>query len=309
MKNNLSALMAFCAAGLLSLLGMGNAQAAITCGPLSTQILNFAYVTGTNSFNTNNILPATVSVTCSRTAAGDATTLTLGADNGTFPSGGNANNARLTFLGVNNDIRYDLYRNNLCGTPSATNFRDTNGTRISSTFPTTTLNTPFTLTFDYWACIPSQAVASFPAGVYLDTVILTLRAGNANPPLVTGTIQVNINAPAKCGISNGPNLMVFSYTAFGPASFQFTQFNANCTNFLPYTMVLSPSNGVVAGLRYQLGLSDAVGSATAIGPASLSRTGGPTGTRIHTINGVMDAGQAGTAGAPVPQPHTLTITY
>jgi hypothetical protein len=296
---------------VLSLLGAGSARAAITCGALSAQTLNFAYVTGTNSFNANNFLQSTVSVTCTRTAAGDATTLSLGANNGTFPSGGNANNARQTVAGANFDIRYDLYRNSLCGTPSATNFRDTAGTRISATFPSTALNTPLTLNFDYWTCIPVQSVVSFPAGLYADTVVLTLRAvvGGADPTIGTGTIAVNIYAPAKCSISGGPGNIAFNYTAFGPASFQFSQFNANCTNFLPYSMTLSPANGVVGGLRYQLGLSNAIGSTSSVGSNPLTSTGGAVGTKVHYINAVMDAGQAGTAGVVTPQVHTLTITY
>jgi hypothetical protein len=311
MKSSLKMLWLGWAIAVLSLLGAGSAQAAITCGALSAQTLNFAYVTGTNSFNTNNFLQSTVSVVCTRTAAGDATTLSLGANNGSFQSGGNANNARQTVAGTNYDIRYDLYRNSLCGTPSATNFRDTAGTRILATFPSTALNTPLTLTFDYWACIPSQTVTSFPAGLYVDTVNLTLRAvvGGADPTITTGTIAVNIYAPAKCSISNGPGNVSFNYTAFGAAVFKFTQFNADCTNFLPYGMALSPTTGVVGGLRYQLGLSNAVGSANSIGSTPLTSTGGAAGTKIHYINGVMDAGQAGTAGAVTPQIHTLTITY
>jgi hypothetical protein len=306
MKNNLKKWLAWWALVLLSLLGPGTAQAVISCGALSPQIFNFAYLSGTLS--QNNITPSSVSVICSRSAAGDGTTLTLGADNGANQSGGNQNNARQTVAGTPFDIRYDLYRNNLCGTPSATNFRDTGGTRISATFPPgTPLNTPVTLTFDYWACIPGQTVTAFPAGLYTDSVLLTLRTGGTT--ILTGTIQVNIYAPAKCSISGGPGNIAFNYTAFGPASFQFTQFNANCTNFLPYSMALNPVNGVVGGLRYQLGLSNAVGSASSVGSNPLTSTGGAVGTKVHYINAVVDAGQAGTAGAPVPQPHTLTITY
>ena len=74
-------------------------------------------------------------------------------------------------------------------------------------------------------------------------------------------------------------------------------------------MDVSPVAGVVGGLRYVLGLADVAGSASNLGPSTLSRVGNATGTSSHVINGGMAASQAGLQGAIVPQPHTLTITY
>jgi hypothetical protein len=75
-------------------------------------------------------------------------------------------------------------------------------------------------------------------------------------------------------------------------------------------MALSPVSGVVAGLRYTLGLSlAAAGTASNTGPSTVSTTGNATGSATHYINGSMAAAQAGQTGTPVPQSHTLTLTY
>lgn len=285
--------------GLMAAAMPGKANAAITCTITAPTVLNFVYVSGTNNTSPNNKLESSILATCQRTLAGDPTTvvLTLGANGGLQPTG--INNQAL-FSG--NLVRYSLWRDIAC----SAQFRDTAATRISANFASTTLS-PVSLTFAYRACIPGQVVSSFPAGVYTDSVSLFLRNGVVQ--LATASIPVNITAPAKCSISGGPGHITFTYTAFGPANFQSTGFSADCTNALPYTMDVSPAAGVVGGLRYDLGLSDVVGSVGNIGPASLSRTGSATGSRPHVINGVMVANQAGLLGAIVPQPHTLTITY
>ena len=275
------------------------ATAAITCTINAPTSLNFVYVSGTNSTNPSNKIQSQVTAVCQRTLAADPTiaVLVLGANDGLQPA---ATTNQAVFSA--NFIRYNLWRDVACGLP----FRDTPATRISANFASTTLG-PVSLTFDYWACIPGQPVSSFPAGVYTDSVSLFLRNGALQ--LATASIPVNITAPAKCSISGGPSNLTFIYNAFGSANFQFTNFSADCTNGLPYTMDVSPASGVVGGLRYELGLSDTAGSATNIGPASLSRTGSATGSRQHVINGVMVANQAGVLGTIVAQPHTLTITY
>lgn len=286
-------------ASIMGLAIPGQANAAITCTIAAPTSLNFVYVSGTNNTSPNNKLQSSIVATCQRTLAGDPTTavLTLGANNGLQPA---APNNRALFSG--NLIQYRLWRDVACSAA----FLDTAPTRISANFASTTFS-PVNVTFDYWACIPSQVVSSFPAGVYTDSVSLFLRDGAVQ--LATAAIPVNITAPALCSISGGPGNLTFSYTAFGSADFQFTSFNANCTNALPYTMDVSPVAGVVGGLRYVLGLADVAGSASNVGPTSLSRVGSATGTRSHVINGAMVANQAGLQGAIVPQAHTLTITY
>ena len=274
------------------------AQAAITCSINAPAALNFVYVSGTDATSPNNKIQSAITAICQRNRRNDPTiaVITLQAGDGGQPV--NSTNQAL-FSGSR--ISYDTWQNAAC-----TAQFDTNATPIEASFSSTTLS-PETITFNYWGCIPAQGVASFPAGVYVDSFTLTLREGNKR--LANSAVTVNITAPAKCTITGGPGNITFDYTAFGPANFQFTNFTANCTNSLPYNMDLSPVAGVVGGLRYVLGLADVAGSAGNLGPTTLSRVGSVTGSRSHVINGSMLANQAGQLGAIVPQLHTLTITY
>jgi spore coat protein U-like protein len=314
MKNTWKSLLLMVVLGLASLLAAPAAHAIVTCGALSSSTLNFVYFSGTSSTDPRNVSQNVVTVTCTRTNnnVGERT-MVLTANSGLHPVTAVVNGA-ISGSNTTNVIRYNLYRAAPTAGGCSLTFGNTATTQIAQTFILPP-NAPETLTFTYWGCISSQAIASFPEGLYTDVVGLTLSNPGLTPSASNTNVQaisVNIYAPAKCGVTGLSNI-TFAYTAFQTSpSFQFTQFNANCTNTLPYTLSLvanGASSGVVAGLRYQLGLSDTVGSASNVGPTSISRAGDATGTRVHTINGVMDAGQAGTAGAPVPQPHTLTITY
>jgi spore coat protein U-like protein len=311
MKNTWKSLLLMLVVGLASLLAATSAQALVTCGALSTSTINFAYQSGTSSTSASNVMANVVTVTCNRTnnALADRT-MTLSANSGQHPVTAVVNGA---ILGSNtaNVIRYNLYRAAPGAGGCSLTFGNTAATQLTANF-IGPVNTPETFTFNYWGCISAQSIASFPAGLYTDVVSLTLTSGslvataaNTNVPAIT----VNIYAPAKCSVTGLGNI-TFAYTAFQAApSFQSTQFNADCTNLLTYSVALSPVSGVVAGLKYQLGLSTTVGSASSIGTTPLAGTGNSTGTKIYFINGVADAGQAGTVGAAVPQSHTITITY
>ncbi len=291
------------AAGLA---GVGTAaQAAITCSIAAPAPMAFAYVASTNTASANNVQQGSISVTCTRTAAADPTTLNLAANNGLYSSG-QVNNVQLAAGGSNYLVSYDLYQDSLC----STDWRASNNGQLSATLLSTALNTPVTATFRYWACKTSaQVLTGYPAGYYTDRADLTLLA--AGTSVATASLNVGLYAPAVCSISNGPANITFTYAAFAPSAvFAGSSFKANCTNLLPYTVSLSPTVGVVAGLRYSLGLSlSTPGSAANPGPPSLSTQGNATGSAVHYINGAMPAGQPGQTGDVVPQIHTLTITY
>lgn len=292
-------LVSLAALAALALAGAG-AQAAITCSISPPSAIAFAYVANTGTASATNVQQGSVSVTCTRTSSGDSTSLTLAVNNGLYGS-----NVQLSAGGTNYQVSYALYRDSSCSSGWDSN----PPTRLSATLPAA-LNTPVTAVFSYWACkTTAQALTSYPAGLYTDRVDLTLRTGNTS--LATGSINVSLYAPALCTLGSGPANLSFSYAAFAPtAAFAGTSFRANCTNLLPYTMTLSPAVGVVAGLRYSLGLSlSQAGTAANTGPASLSAQGTAVGFATHYINGAMPEGQPGQSGPVVPQIHTLTITY
>ncbi len=290
-------------------------QAAVSCTSLSATTLNFSYIGGTNSTLARNVMSGVITASCTRTSTTD-TGVTVGANNGSNPSG-SVGRTLLNAAGMNYFINYNLFRVDSSCNPSTTfgNVGSPNS-RISVNF-IGPLNVAETLTFNFWGCVSGQSTnietAGYPAGLYTDSTAITIRpvtgtvVGGLLP--VSSTIAINIIAPARCTVSGGPADISFNYTAFGAASFQSTGFTANCTNLMPYTMALSPPNGVVGGLKYRLGLTAATpGSASSLGPTSLNNTGGAAG-KLHYINGLMDAGQAGQSGLPVSQPHTLTISY
>jgi hypothetical protein len=322
MKHQLCRFIRIFVGSLLLGLGALPAMAAITCLPPSITSVNFAYVEGTTAIgatpSANNIMSNEVTVVCTRNLASDPMTVSLASNSGNNPTvpGGSLNQGKLNSGGVDYFIRYNAFRNAGCTQSWGT----TNATRLVASFVSAAAGVAETLRFPYWGCMTGASTQSFtgspPNGLYIDQLTLTFYAGNISsspviPSAAPGVVNVNIYAPAKCSITGlaTTNTIVFNYTAFGVANFKFATFNANCTNLLPYTMSLSTTSGVVSGLKYQLGLSNALGSASAVGTASLASTGGTLGTKVHYINAVMDAGQAGTSGAAVPQSHTLTITY
>lgn len=260
----------------------GAAHAAITCN-LSSNGFSSAYVPANAA---TNITTASFTMTCTRSASGDATSqaFTVQADNGLNRSG-NQNRA----ASGSNRILYDLYTNSSCSTQWRGN------TTIGGTVVFSSSNdfASKSTTLQYWGCIPAgQNVA---AGTYSDTV--TLNPSTTGPNV---TFPVSIVTPSSCSISTPPGNMVFNYIAFqGSPSSANTAFSAKCTNLLPYSMALDAYNSVLAGLAYTLSLSPTsnVGNGVA---------------QPYTINGSMAAGQSGTCttgSCTATEGRTLTITY
>ncbi len=287
---------------LLAILAFGmyglTAQAAITCSIAPPSAVNFAYVNSTTTLQQGS-----VSATCTRTLATDAssTTLNLAANAGT----NNTGQTSYVVLGTSK-VSYSFYSDSACSNQW---LKSNYGNYIGVPLLMPTVNVPVTSTFNYWACMSSQSLSAYTAGLYTDTVSLQLLIGGSTR--ATASIAVNLYTPAACSISNGPSNLTFVYNAFSSSAvFAGTSFKANCSNNLPYSMALSPVSGVVAGLQYTLGLSlAAAGTASSTGPSNVSTIGNATGSATHYINGSMPAAQAGQTGTPVPQSHTLTLTY
>jgi hypothetical protein len=293
---------------LASATNMG--YAAITCTAAGASSANFAYVANTSNTTlgqsgANNVVQNNVSFSCTRNTA-NPNTVQFGVTNGLYPSGGN----RARLAGPTNfHVSYNTFQDAAC----SVTLTDANPNRITKTL-TGPLNVAETVNVQFYTCITqSQALPSFPSGIYTDTANMNIRYAGGTAIDQTSPLQVSVNAPAVCSISGLPatNTLNFSYSAFqNTAAFRFASFNANCTNLLPYTMALNPVAGVVGGLNYQLGLSTgSQGSASSLGPTSLNDVGGSLGTKVHFINAAMQSGQAGQIGAPLSSIHTLTISY
>lgn len=269
---------------LLALLLLCGTQArAVTCTQVASTGIQETY------FNrTALVVQGTFTVTCSRTA-GEFLTFTayqVGVNNGVNPQNQN-NRVRLG----NRRIQYELYRDSACTQPW------TSSNQITDAMTWTGGSSgPQTKQYSYWLCIPSLNVAG-AGGTYTDTVTMTLTylGGNA----ITGTIPIQIYAPANCTFISSPTAITIDYVAFGPARTASRNFSVQCTSGMPYTLSTNVSEGVLVNLRYILSLS----TSTATG------TGNP---QTHSVTVTVPAGQAGTCTAgtcTATQAHTITVSY
>ena len=259
------------------------AHAAINCTAASAGFAT-AYVPANPG---NNVTPGSVTITCQRGAAGDATSVnySVAVNNGLYNAGGNR--ARRTPPATY--ISYDTYQNAACTTlwgniPAAT-------ARISGTMALTGF-LPNVVVRPWWGCVPPGQAGT--AGTYIDTVTMTARPG-AN----TSTFPVTITRPATCTVSTAPGTITLDYAAFGPVVNASRNFGVTCTSLLPYALSLDATAGVIVGVQYTLSLSLPGGT-------------GNGAEQTYQIDAAAAAGQAGTcAGGSCSgnQTRTLTITY
>lgn len=273
--------------GLLLLMLLPAANAAITCTSITSPGVNINYVNGTTAS-----VQTYFTVSCTRTSAGDPTSVSydVTADNGLQPTGQN-NNA---ILG-GSLLRYDVFTNSSCGTSwkGSRKISDSISWGAGAT-GTVTKQTSF------WGCIVSALTLS-NSGNYTDSVGLTLVYNNIT---LSGSVPVSIYAPALCTVSSAPGTISLNYQAFGPDGIGSTNFALTCTNGMPYTVATDVTESVVVGLRYTLSLSGIglVGNAA----------NGTGAAQSYTITATIPGGQAGTCTGSLcagSNTHTLTVTY
>ena len=278
------------AAGLL-LIASAGAQAAISCSVASSGI-STAY---DPNIGTPTITQTSFTVTCNRGLSTDPTTVSFS----------NTENNGMNALGINNRaalngsyIKYDAFLDSGCGTQWKGN------TAISGTMTFATTG-QLSQSYNFWGCVvASQFLA---AGIYTDSVTMTLSYGPSPQSTTSATYPVNIATPATCSMTTPGPVTFGTYVAFGGALAASTTFGATCTSYLPYTVVVSPTGGTIAGLDYTLLLTPPAGPAG----TSLNATG-IGALQTYTINGSMAAGQSGTCSAGSCSgtvSHTLTLTY
>jgi spore coat protein U-like protein len=267
---------------LIALLAIASqsAFALINCGVSSS---GFATAFDPNSAVTNTT-QTFFTVTCTRSASGDPTsiTYTVTVNNGNNAVGQNNRAA----LGAN-FVRYDVFKDSGCGT------KWKGGTTITGTVNMPTTGS-FSATSNFWGCV--TAGQSPPAGTYIDSVLMTMTYNGTST--AASSFSVSITTPATCSMTSPSNL-VFNYVSFGTAKTPSVTFTVTCTLNLGYTMALDATTGTALGLNYSLALSTA--SSTGTGAV-----------QTHSVNGTMAAGQSGTCGTPTcttTQVRSITVTY
>ena len=267
-----------------------SANATLSCtAPVSTGF-SMAYAeTGV----VPNIKQGTVSFNCTRTAAGDATSVLLTANDGAHAQG-TQNRAQNV-----NRILYEAYKDSNCSAVwtslVVSNFWTLNLLNVLGAQP---------VSVSYWGCITvaNQVVS---AGTYTDTVTMRVRQNTPQRQVLspTSTFPVSITTPASLTITSPPGNLPFVYTAFGPSVNASSTFTTNGTLNLSYTMTLDANSGVISGLKYDLKIDAQTPPVKAVGSGA---------AQVHTIQGNMPAGQAGTCNTgscSSSQVRTLTITY
>lgn len=271
-----------CCLAAVALLLPGFASAAYNCS-ISSGGVGASY---SPSAGSTMIVQSSFTITCTRALA-DASTMSwsVSADNGSNAQG---THNRAAF-GASR-LAYDLFKDSACGSQ----WRGPQSIAGSLAFGG---STSASTTVAIWACIASgQNVA---AGLYTDTVNMSLTYGSSPQSTALGTIGIAISTPASCSLSTPPGNVVFAYVGFGAAANASTSYGVTCSTYLPYTMALDATSGTILGLNYTL----------ALGAASASGNGAE---QTYTVSGNIAAGQAGTCATgscTASQARTLTITY
>lgn len=274
-------------AALLACCFSGQA-AAITCTSITSPGTTINWSAGTTV-----TMQTYFEVTCTRPAGDPATSVSydVAADNGDNKSG---TKNQVTHSG-GSVLAYDPYKDSACGTE----FRSGGTREITDTitwgpaeFGAKSRQTSF------WICITDNAQVAAASGAYTDMIELTLDSTAGN---LVGSASVTVYAPALCTMTAPPSQIDITYPAFAPPPgvSNTTDFRVNCTIGMPYTMSLDATQGVAAGLRYTLALTQAMANGT----------GAP---QLWYITATFPGGQAGTCSAAncvQVVPHTLTISY
>lgn len=284
---------------LAALSGPPELHAAVSCSISAIDAFNTSYDA---LLATDTLGSGTFTVTCTRDASGDPTSVSFkaAADNG-LNSKGTTNRA---VLGAS-AVAYDLFTN-----ASYTTGWTGKGKSVISGTVTLGTGVPSTQSavMTYYSRI-ATGQTGLPQGLYGDTVTVSLSYGSNNTAATPVPLSVQISTVPTCVFSAPPGTVAFSYTAFSPVpATASTTFAALCSTTLPYTMALTDANGlpaglqtsgVVAGLQYTLTLSASSG----VGSGS---------AQFYTIQGTMPAGQAGTCSGGTctdRNQHGLTISY
>ena len=194
------------------------------------------------------------------------------------------------------DLNYDVYKDAARSSPWAAGVPFAGPINFGA-------GTSFTLSLPYYTRIP--ALQAVPAGIYTDTVTMTLTYGAAT---AQASFPVQINVDPACLISS-PTDLTFNYTSFRITALIGTStFHIRCNSSLPYALSLDLTSvtDAATNLAYTLALSAASGTGTGA-------------NQLITVTGTMAAGQSGTCVGPAAtvctntlstnKQRTITVTY
>ena len=289
----------------------GLVQAAYSCNVVAQRVNLLAEV-----FAAQTVVQS-LTVTCNR-APGDASTLTyrIVAGDGNHLNGAQRRVRRE--LTINNFLNYGLVRATAAGdapTCSATtNWRGTGANVISGTLNFGTALSQ-SVTWNY--CVRAAASSFANAGIYTDSVLLTLRYPNTGAgQLNTAPLDIQVGVQTSCLLDKPLPGLTVAYTSLQPmAAILNTSVLLRCSTGHPWTAGLLPdpasaaapvttlTNQSLLGLTYSVQVS----------PASGTGTGNAAGGgQAVTLGVTVPGGQAGICSmgsCTASNTHVLVITF
>lgn len=272
------------------------AWSAMSCSIAATP----AQVTGIYNYFGNLTLQGTFDVTCTRNPNTDTQrpTIWIGVDE---PAGG----ATATQETGTSTLTYTVYHRS-AGSGIWTNTGSVTANSTGTGGVQATLNfggrgSTVTASYTFYIRVPSFQFK--PAGVYDDTLNVTLRLGNdTGAVLSTVPLEVLISIPRECHFSTAPGPIAITYPAFSTTAVTgASTFGLTCTQGTTYTLSLDVTRSVVptVELAYSLSLSGGNGTGTAL-------------SQSYTVNVSVDPGQAGRCSGATctgTDTRTITVTY
>ena len=242
----------------------------------------------------------TIDLTCARAGDSRKPNFWIGMDQpatgrtATLDTGGST----LAYTVAHGNYGLGIWMNTGSVSPGST----TNG-GIQDNTPDFGKNNGQTLTATYTFYLQVAVQGNKAAGVYVDSIPLTLRDQNISGPILYATtLDVSISLPKSCRFSTPPTAINVNYTAFSPSPVPgSSSFALTCTLGTTYTLALDATRSLIptVELAYSLSLNAAAGSGNAAAQA-------------YTVDISVDAGQAGRCNGATctgTDTRTLTITY
>ncbi len=285
-------------------------RAAYSCNVLAQRVNLLAQVSAAQS------VVQSLTVTCFRAHA-DASTLSYRIVAG---DGNNLNGAqrRVRRDATNNYLNYGLVRattpSNAPNCSGTTNWRGAGANVISGTLNFGTALSQ-TVTWNY--CVRSPASNFSVAGIYTDSVLLTLRYPNTGAgQLTTAPLDIQVGVQTSCLLDKPIAALNLAYTSLQAApALQNTSVLLRCSTGQPWTAGLLPSpasaaapvttltNQTLLGLTYSVQVSPASGTGTGNAPG-----GGQPVTLGITVSGGQ-GGICSMGSCTASNTHVLVITF
>jgi spore coat protein U-like protein len=292
MKSLLRWIMAAC-----TLLAVLPAWSAINCTIVASPVM----VKGIYINTANLDVPGTFTVTCTRNPATDPRKPDIWVGLAQATTGETA----LQEAGVNTlayTVAHRTYASGIWTSTGGGNANSTNNQAVTVRLDFGNSGATVTQTFNYYFRVALSQVK--PAGVYVDTMAVTLRLGTtaAATVLNTTTLGVALSIPKSCRFSTPPAAVTVNYPAFSAVPVTgASNFAMTCTQGTTYTIALDATRGLIPNVQLAYGLSLSAAAAT-----------GTAVSQGYTVNISVDAGQAGRCIVSTcngTDSRTLTVTY